>query len=441
MKKIYKGLLSFVLAVIMALSTGGTVKAADNIPASQQYELAANNTWVSGSIQTAGTVNFYLVTIAEAGYLTVDYQAWSLEHSYCSILNEDMTESYDKKTVWDASDINPVTTSISNWMEAGTYVVKIEGYMEDIGNYKLKANFSAAYNNETEPNNGFSTAMDLSANKLVTGLLSRDDGVDFYKFTLDSSKVVKFTYLAYIERSCFDLWNDDFQNIYSKSVWSGSEDSPQSHSYETTLDAGTYYIKISPYYSSDCGRYSLKYQNVQKVTSVKISGNKKVVAGKTFQLKASVAPSSATDKTVSWSSDNSNVASVDANTGKVTTYRAGTAHITATASDGGDASKSVTVVVLPKKVSSLKVKNNTYYSKALYVNWGYQSYVSGYQVSYSTNKDFKNAKTKNTTSTAITLSKLSKNKKYYVRVRAYVNNGSKKAYGSWSSVKSCTVTR
>jgi glucose/arabinose dehydrogenase len=131
---------------------------------------------------------------------------------------------------------------------------------------------------------------------------------------------------------------------------------------------------------------------------------------------------------------------VDANTGKVTTRCAGTAHITAKASDGGSASKSVTVVVLPKKVGSLNAKKSPYYSKAIYVNWGYQSGVSGYQVSYSTDKNFKNAKTKTVTSTGVTISNLKKNKKYYVRVRAYVNNGSKKQYGAWSSVKSATAS-
>jgi uncharacterized protein YjdB len=439
MKKFYRQLLAFVLVAAMVMATGGgmTVEAADTEV--QTYDLVANDTWISGSIQETGGVNLYQITITEAGYLTVAYQAWSLARSYCYILNADMTDTYDSKSAWNATEINPQTTSISNWMEAGTYIVKIDGVNDDIGTYKLKASFKAAQNNETEPNNDFATAMELSAKQTVKGLLSRDDATDFYKFTLNASKTVKFTYLAYIDMSCFELWDDDFQKIRSDSVWNGSEDSPQTYTYETTLAAGTYYIKISPYYSSsssDRGRYSLRYQVVQKVTSIKISGNKKVVAGKSFQLKATVSPSSATDKTVSWSSDNSSVASVDANTGKVTARGAGTAHITAKANDSGSVSKSVTVVVLPKKVSSLSARKSSAFKKALYVGWGYQSGVSGYQVSYSTNKNFKNAKTKTVTSTGVNIIGLKQNTKYYVRVRAYVNNGSKKQYGAWSSVKS-----
>ncbi|WP_260425455.1 Ig-like domain-containing protein, partial [Tannerella forsythia] len=51
------------------------------------------------------------------------------------------------------------------------------------------------------------------------------------------------------------------------------------------------------------------------------------------QLTATVAPSNATDKSLTWTSDNPQVASVDA-TGLVTIHKKGKATITATANDG-----------------------------------------------------------------------------------------------------------
>ncbi|MBR4323486.1 Ig-like domain-containing protein [Treponema sp.] len=57
--------------------------------------------------------------------------------------------------------------------------------------------------------------------------------------------------------------------------------------------------------------------------------------GGTETLTATVSPDGATDKTVTWSSDNTSVATVDAN-GKVTAASAGTANITATATNGTD---------------------------------------------------------------------------------------------------------
>lgn len=65
-------------------------------------------------------------------------------------------------------------------------------------------------------------------------------------------------------------------------------------------------------------------------------------AGKTGKLSATVLPTSATDKTVSWSSDNEAVATVNTS-GLVSAHKAGTAVITAKTMNGKSASCTVTV--------------------------------------------------------------------------------------------------
>ena len=69
-----------------------------------------------------------------------------------------------------------------------------------------------------------------------------------------------------------------------------------------------------------------------------------LIEGESMTLTASVSPEDAADKSVTWSSSNSNVANVDA-LGKVTTIGAGTATITATANDGSGVSASCEVLV------------------------------------------------------------------------------------------------
>jgi len=66
------------------------------------------------------------------------------------------------------------------------------------------------------------------------------------------------------------------------------------------------------------------------------------------------------------------------------------------------------------------------------------SKAKGYQIQYSTSKKFKAKKTttKITKKTQITIKKLKPKKKYYVRVRAYINAYGEKRYGKWSKVKS-----
>lgn len=67
--------------------------------------------------------------------------------------------------------------------------------------------------------------------------------------------------------------------------------------------------------------------------------------------------------------------------------------------------------------------------------------ASGYQVRWSDNKKFNGYWQKTTKKTTYTLKKLDKKTRYYVKVRAYVKNGSKKVYGAWSKVKNVKIKK
>lgn len=80
-----------------------------------------------------------------------------------------------------------------------------------------------------------------------------------------------------------------------------------------------------------------------EVTSVRLNKTTlNLEVGKTGKLSATVLPASATDKSITWSSSNTDVASVNSN-GTVNAKKAGTAVITATATNGKSASCTVTV--------------------------------------------------------------------------------------------------
>ena len=85
---------------------------------------------------------------------------------------------------------------------------------------------------------------------------------------------------------------------------------------------------------------------VQPVTSVSLNKTSlSMNAGDTFQLTATASPNNAENKEIKWSTSDESIASVDEN-GLVTALKKGTATITATAQDGGGASRSCTVTVL-----------------------------------------------------------------------------------------------
>lgn len=89
------------------------------------------------------------------------------------------------------------------------------------------------------------------------------------------------------------------------------------------------------------------------------------------------------------------------------------------------------------------LKKLTSKKKSLTVSWSKVKSVQGYEIQYSTDKKFKkNTKTvkvKKGSATSKTIAKLKKNKKYYVRIRAYKYQNKKYARSPWSKVKSMKV--
>lgn len=96
-----------------------------------------------------------------------------------------------------------------------------------------------------------------------------------------------------------------------------------------------------------------------------------------------------------------------------------------------------TKTVKPKKTSIKKLSKG---KKKFTVTWAKVSGVKGYQIQYSSDKNFKkNNKSVTVTkqkTTKATVKKLKSKKKYYVRVRTYKTVNGKKIYSSWSKVKS-----
>jgi uncharacterized protein YjdB len=95
---------------------------------------------------------------------------------------------------------------------------------------------------------------------------------------------------------------------------------------------------------------------VVAVTGISLNkSNTSLVVGLTETLVATVAPATATTKTVYWSSGNTSVATVGAGTGTVTAVGAGSAIITAITADGGKiATCTVTVTAATNPITDLK---------------------------------------------------------------------------------------
>lgn len=115
--------------------------------------------------------------------------------------------------------------------------------------------------------------------------------------------------------------------------------------------------------------------------------------------------------------------------------------VTVTFKGNYSGTKKITFEIVPAKVTLSKL---TVGSKALTATWKTVSGATGYEVQYSTSKKFtskttRTVKIKSSKTKKTTIKKLTKGKKYYVRIRAYKTVSKKPVYGAWSSVKNIKV--
>lgn len=133
---------------------------------------------------------------------------------------------------------------------------------------------------------------------------------------------------------------------------------------EVTAAVGSYTIKLQNAVVTAPGAVAYYVDNSEVTLTVKslytpsITLDKstlELTVGSNGQLKATVSPDNATDKSVTWTSSNSKVATVDAN-GRVTAVSVGTATITAKSSEVTATCK---VTVLPVPVTSITLNETS----------------------------------------------------------------------------------
>lgn len=204
-------------------------------------------------------------------------------------------------------------------------------------------------------------------------------------------------------------------------------------SYANNVNAGTAKVTITG--KND---YTGSVEQTFKINKADqtVTGNTLYVYNRYITVKA------AGKGTVTYSSTNKNIAIVNSKSGLVRTKKPGRVQIKITVSGNSNYNKAsgiVTLIVTPAKSSITKLASNS--SRSLKVTYKKVSGATGYQITYATNKSFKSAKTKYVSAKygSATIKNLAKNKRYYVRVRAYKAVNGKRYMGLGSSVKSVKV--
>ena len=200
----------------------------------------------------------------------------------------------------------------------------------------------------------------------------------------------------------------------------------------------TYYVRVRSYTNVNGKVYYGAWSDVKSIktanndiTKATVSGiSTKLFTGKAITQNVTVKVGNTvlkngTDYTVSYSNNKK--------VGKATVK------ITGKGKYGGVITKTFKINPAKQEIQKLTAK-----SKAFFVDWAQKGSATGYEIQYATNSKFTGAKkvtiTNNKTDKT-TVSKLSANKKYYVRVRSYTTVGGTKYYGAWSAVKNVTTKK
>ncbi|SEQ14313.1 alpha-amylase [Lachnospiraceae bacterium RM5] len=176
-------------------------------------------------------------------------------------------------------------------------------------------------------------------------------------------------------------------------------------------------------YTFSSGSWSV-YSDKVAVTSVSLNKTElELETGNNETLAATVLPTNATNKGVTWSSSKTSVATVDSN-GKVTAKTAGTANITVTTDDGGYTATCKVTVIDPvvKELNAPVAYATSNASKSVTVSWDAVEGATSYQLYKYFASTGTIQKSKVVTDTYATFSGLTAGKTYKYIVQAVSDN-------------------
>ena len=391
MKKLTSILLS---AIIMLTSVAGLnltayAGAYDTTATARDYVLGTTTT---GYFSNNDETDFLKVDVPQSGkinFTTEGSKEFEINIYPSNNLSSRITGFY---THYNSNLGKAYNDSYSIYLVSGTYYFKVDGYSNN--SYTISTTFTPANESFAESldvnNDIIGNANPIALDTTYNGMLAENDEVDFYLFTVPSgTQIINISADNYIYFSVYSTNGNRLAGEWYADMNDSTGRADRSES--VSLDAGTYCLKISSYYSSF---YSFSINSPHQHA---------------YNYSYTVAP----------------------------TYTTKGYDIFACSCGDSYATNYTPVKKLGKvklnSVSSVKKKHS------IIAKWNKKSHASGYQIYYSRNKNFKKTVAKVLVSggkrTSYKGKNFTKGKTYYVKVRAYKNVDGKRVYGKWSDVK------
>ncbi len=402
----------------------------------------------TGCMNSNDDEDFYKFTAGNDGrlklnfthqYIDNSYVYWDIEIIFYS--NGTYTTLSGKKVYGYDNEVIALPTVGA--VSQGVYYIKISTNWNDtVGHkYTIANSFETTNYSEKELNDSFYTANVCTIGNKYVGNMGSSKDVDYYKITPSKSGKLKllFTHDNYNDNH-YIYWdiciyrysNGEYTSLTEKKIY-GYDSETSELPPVGVVASGIYYAKISTYWNDTAGKdYTIQFVQPKSLSSAKVSA----IATQTFKGK-NITPSvtvkygssvlkKGTDYTVEYSNN----------------YYVGTATVTITGKGNYTGTITKSFKIIPKSVNLKSVTNIK--KKSMLVKWSKNSNASGYQVVYSTKRNFKKSKSSLISSSyynKLTITRLAKHKTYYVKVRAYNWSNGKRVYSKFSAVKSKKITK
>ncbi len=405
---------------------------------------------VNNTMQTASTANFgkhyigqiarndeydfYKVTLPSSGRLTTNVSG-SIEYLNYRLYDSDGNDLYSRWENYESWGPYKNAGSSLHWNDVskkmedsfyidvtkGVYYICLKrngGNVYCTGNYDIMFSFESANESFTETGWGINNSMEDASiaqlNTVYTGQISRNDEYDFYQIVMPSAgtlntnvngRIAYLNYRLYDEKGNekesrwenYESWGP-YKNAGNSFHWNDNSKNFD-ETVSTELEAGTYYACLKRIGNNvyGTGTYDIAFNSDVVVSPISITLDKTSASlkkGDSLTLTATISPKNATDKTITWSSSNTSVATVSG--GVVTAKEAGTAIITAKTYNGKTATCTVTVVAPAElknssTVSATSVAANTEVTMNGKASGGTEPYKFAYYYKKSTDSTWTKA--------------------------------------------------
>lgn len=223
-----------------------------NNTTAQAYAINPGTTYDS-YIYSATDVDYYKLTTTQAGTITVNLS--NLPNDYdLYLLNSSGTQ------LGKSENGSTIAEKITYTGAAGTYYIKVMGYSSVYSTtvaYALKADFTGTPTptDPYEPNDTIAQAYQISSGTTYNSYIYTATDVDYYKFTVASSKSISIS-LSNLPGD-YDLY---LVNSSGTVLASSEKAGTTSEAITYTASAGTYYVKVIGYSGakSTTVKYALK---------------------------------------------------------------------------------------------------------------------------------------------------------------------------------------